>query len=252
MKRLGLKQMLAIVGLGLAAPSLGLAQDQKAAAHMDKSTIVVAGSADVKIKPDIAHINVGVSTTAATAAQALAENSAAMNALFAVIKAQGVEDKDIRTSNLSVQPQYSQPQPGTRGEFTPRVVGYQVTNTVHLTVRQLDRLGAMLDVLVQNGANQVYGISFDVDKSNEHLDKLRGQAVADARRKAELYCSGDKVRPGRVLHIEEQGSEGHFPQPVAYAGARMMAAPAMAAPIAGGESTLNVKVRVVFQLDQKD
>lgn len=227
-------------------------EEMKGAAAVEKSTIVVAGSAEVKIKPDIARINVGVSTSSPTAGQALAENNAAMNALFAVIKAQGVEEKDIRTSNLSIQPQYSQPQGGVRGEFIPRVVGYQVTNSVQLTVRQLNNLGAMLDVLVQNGANQVHGISFDVDKADERLDQVRGEAVKAARRRAELYCSGDKVKPGRVLHIEEQGLESHFPRPVAYDGMRMMAAPAMAAPIAGGESTLNVKVRVVFQLDLKE
>ena len=186
----------------------------------------------------------------ATAAQALADNSASMNALFTVIKAQGVEEKDLRTSNLSVQPQYSQPQPGARGEFVPRVVGYQVTNTVHVRVRQIDRLGAMLDILIQNGANQVYGISFDVDKAEEFLDKVRGAAVADARRRASLYCSGDKVKPGAVIHIEES-QEGNFPQPMFDRGMRAMAA-ASPAPVAGGESTLSVKVKVVFQLEPNE
>lgn len=237
-----------VVGMILFANQQAHSQEHKGGPGMDKHTIVVTGSAEVKVKPDIANINVGVVSSAVTAAQALADNSALMNTLFAVIKAQGIEEKDLRTSNLSVQPQYSQPQPGARGEFVPRVVGYQVTNTVHVKVRQIERLGAMLDILIQNGANQVYGIAFDVDKSEELLDKVRGAAVADARRRASLYCSGDKVKPGAVMHIEEQGLEGHFPQPMYGGGMRAMAA-ASPAPVAGGESTLSVKVKVVFQLE---
>jgi uncharacterized protein YggE len=240
-----------VVGTILFASQQAHSQEHKGGSGMDKNTIVVTGSADVKVKPDIANINVGVVTSAATAAQALADNSASMNALFAVIKAQGVEEKDLRTSNLSVQPQYSQPQPGARGEFVPRVVGYQVTNTVHVKVRQIDRLGAMLDILIQNGANQVYGISFDVDKSEYLLDNVRGAAVSNARRRASLYCSGDRVKPGAVMHIEEQGVEGNFPQPMFDRGMRAMAA-ASPAPVAGGESTLTVRVRVVFQLEPNE
>ena len=236
-----------VVGTILFASQQAHSQEHKGGSGMDKHTIIVTGSAEVKVKPDMANINVGVVTSSATAAQALADNSASMNALFAVIKTQGVDEKDLRTSNLSVQPQYSQPQPGTRGEFVPRVVGSQVTNTVQVRVRQIDRLGAMLDILIQNGANQVYGISFDVDKAEEFLDKVRGAAVADARRRASLYCSGDKVKPGAVIHIEES-QEGNFPQPMFDRGMRAMAA-ASPAPVAGGESTLSVKVKVVFHLE---
>ena len=239
-----------VVGTILFASQQAHSQEHKGGSCIDKHTIIVTGSAEVKVKPDMANINVGVVTSSATAAQALADNSASMNALFAVIKTQGVDEKDLRTSNLSVQPQYSQPQPGTRGEFVPRVVGYQVTNTVHVRVRQIDRLGAMLDILIQKGANQVYGISFDVDKAEEFLDKVRGAAVADARRRASLYCSGDKVKPGAVIHIEES-QEGNFPQPMFDRGMRAMAA-ASPAPVAGGETTLSVKVKVVFQLEPNE
>lgn len=226
-------------------------QDAKGGAGVDKNLIVVTGSAEVRAVPDLARINVGVVTSAPTAAAALAENNSAMNTLFTVIKAQGVADKDIRTSNLSIQPQYSQPQPGQRGEFIPRVVGYQVTNTVYVTVRQIDKLGAMLDVLIANGANQVYGISFDVDKADELLDQVRGKAVADARRLADLYCSGDKVKPGRILQIEEATSE-FVPRPMMekFSGRAMaMAAPA---PVAAGESSLEVRVRVAFALEPRE
>jgi uncharacterized protein YggE len=239
-------------GACLAALGTARSQDAKGSSGMDKNMIVVTGSAEVRAVPDLARINVGVVTSAATAAAALAENNQSMNAQFAVIKAQGVADKDIRTSNLSVQPQYSQPQPGQRGEFVPRVVGYQVTNTVYVTLRQIDKLGPILDVLIANGANQVYGISFDIDKADELLDKVRGQAVADARRLAELYCSGDKVKPGRILQIEESGGDfGPRPMMEKMGGMRAMAM-AAPAPVAAGESSLEVRVRVAFSLEPRD
>ena len=240
-----------LIGLSLSTSQSAYSQDPKGGSAMEKRTIAVTGTGQFKVKPDIANINVGVISSSTTAVQALADNSSAMNTLFGVIKAQGVDEKDLRTSNLSVQPQYSQNQPGVRGEFTPRVVGYQVSNTVQVKVRKIDKLGAMLDLLIQNGANQVYGISFEVDKSDELLDKVRGEAIANARGKAMLYCSGDKVKPGIVLHIEEQGAEGHYPQPV-FGGAMRAMADSGPAPVAGGESTLSVKDKVVFQLESVD
>lgn len=225
------------------------AQEQKQGAAVEKHSITVSGHAELKVKPDIAHINVGVVANAPSAAQALAENSKLMNGLFDVLKGQGIEEKDIKTSNLSVQPQYSQPQQGVRGEFVPRIVGYSVTNTVSVTIRKIDKLGPMLDLLIQNGANQVYGVSFDVDDFETRLDAVRGAAVKDARRRAELYCSGDTVKPGRVLHIAEAGANIPSPEPV-YGGVRMrmMAADAMAAPVAAGEQRLSVRVQVQFEL----
>ncbi len=247
-----LVRVMIISGACLAALVPARSQDTKGSSGVDKNMIVVTGSAEVRAVPDLARINVGVVTSAATAAAALAENNQSMNALFAVIKAQGVAEKDIRTSNLSVQPQYSQPQPGQRGEFVPRVVGYQVSNTVYVTLRQIDKLGPMLDVLIANGANQVYGISFDIDKADELLDKVRGQAVADARRLAELYCSGDKVKPGRILQIEESGGDfGPRPMMEKMGGMRAMAM-AAPAPVAAGESSLEVRVRVAFSLEPRE
>jgi len=244
-----MKRMLLWSALMACATGRLMAQENKQGAAVEKHTITVSGRAEVKVKPDIAHINVGVLANAPTAAQALAENSKLMNGLFTVLKAQGIEDKDLKTSNLSVQPQYSQPQPGIRGEFVPRIVGYNVTNMVSVTIRKIDKLGPMLDLLIQNGANQVYGVSFDVDESDARLDEVRGAAVKDARRRAELYCSGDFVKPGRVLHITESGSSFQPPEPV-YGGVRMrmMAADAMAAPVAAGEQKLSVQVQVQFEL----
>lgn len=238
-----------VLSLGLAGMGILQAQEHNHGVVMEKSTIVVTGEAEIKAKPDIARINVGVLATAPTAVQAMSENSQKMNALFDVLKANGVAEKDIRTSNLSVSPQYSQPQPGMPrgGEFIPRIVGYNVTNTVSVTVRKIETLGSMLDLLLQNGANQVNGISFDIDKQEELLDTARHNAVSNARKKAQLYCEGEKIRPGRILHIQEAGTSLPRPQPYA-SGFAMRAMAADSAPIAGGETELSVRVQVVFEL----
>ena len=116
-------------------------------------------------------------------------NTESMNRLLATVKEQGVAAKDVQTTNVNVNPQYYQPPPRRPGEaqneFVPRIVAYQVTNTVHLKVRDLDKLGAILDAVVSAGANQVYGISFQIDKPEKLLYEARKQAVADARMKAE-------------------------------------------------------------------
>lgn len=227
---------------------MATAQVDKSVENKEKSTIVVSGRADIKVQPDIAHVNVGVIANATTAAQALEDNSTLMNNLLGVLKAQGIEGKDIRTSNLSVQPQYSQPQPGFRGEFVPKIVGYNVTNTVAVTVRKMDKLGAMLDLLIQNGANQLHGISFEVDQAEKHLDAARSAAVTDARNRANLYCEKEAVKPGRILHIQESSATMPVPQPFMGGMMRAMAADRMTPPIAGGETELNVRVQVVFEL----
>lgn len=238
--------------VAISSVTQGIAQEHKHGESMEKSTIVVTGRAELNVKPDIAIVNVGVLANASTAAQALAENSVKMNSLFETLKTQGVEDKDIRTSNLSVQPQYSQPQPGMRGEFVPKIVGYNVTNTVTVKVRKINSLGGMLDLLIQNGANQVHGISFDVDQTEKLLDDARSQAVKDARRRAELYCEAESVKPGRIIHIQESGTSIPTPQPMMGFAMRAMSADrAMSAPIAGGETELTVRVQVVFELDPR-
>jgi uncharacterized protein YggE len=214
--------------------------------------VSVTGVGKLSTIPDVAEIQVGVRTQAPTAGNALAANNEAMNALHAILKERGVASKDVQTSQIQVTPEYSQPGPrranDPQGEFVPRVVGYRVDNVVQVTARQVDKLGALLDALVQGGANQIRGIAFRVDEPQKLLDEARKRAMADAKRKAEILAGEAGVVIGPPLQIDEEGT-GSVPPPrfASFARAMPMAA-AAPMPVAAGEQELSVRVHVAYEL----
>ena len=153
--------------------------------------------------------------------------------------------KDIQTSNFSINPRYRQP---TKGGEQPVINGYQVQNTVRITVRDITALGPILDQVIQLGSNQVHGIGFEVSKADALRDDARRAAVANARHKAELYATAAGVKLGRVLAIEEAGV-----QPVHRQQPRMMASAKLSAdgapPIEAGSQRLDAHVTVTFALE---
>jgi uncharacterized protein len=217
-------------------------------------TISVSGTGKISAKPDIAVISMGVLTHGATAREALASNSEAMTALLDTLKQYGVASKDVQTSQIQVNPQYSQPQPGgpgvprAGGEFIPRIVGYNVANMVQVTARDISKLGVVLDAVVQAGANQIHGISFRIDHPEKLLDEARKRAMADAKHKAELLAGEAGVVVGPPKSIQESGGE-EPPRPLQYGMRAAMAAPAPV-PVAAGEEELAVTVHVVYELQR--
>jgi uncharacterized protein len=226
----------------LVAPAFARGDDD------DRPTISVRGTGKVSAVPDIAVVSVGVRAEAPTAQKALADNNAAMNALHAILKERGVAAKDIQTSRIQVNPMYSQPprRPNdpAAAEFVPRVVGYRVENDVRVTSRKIDKLGALLDALIEAGANQVHGISFDVGHPEKLLDEARRRAVADAKHKADLLAGEAGVVVGPPWSIREDEASAP-PAPHFFRAGAMAAAPM---PVAAGEQELSVTVHVVFGL----
>lgn len=204
-------------------------------------TISLSGHGEVRLAPDIAIVNLGVASQAAVAKDALAANTKAMQAVFAALKAAGIADKDVQTSNFMVQPRYNFNNEGK----APTLIGYEVSNSVTVTVRKLDTLGSVLDAVVQSGSNQINGIQFDVSQPEAALDEARKLAVADARRKAEIYAAAGSVNLGSILSISE-GSFAPPPQPVMRTTMKMDAAPPV--PIAQGEQTLAVDVNIAWEI----
>lgn len=224
---------------------IAMADDEK----KERPTISVRGLGKISAVPDLADIQVGVMTQAPTAQAALLANNESMNRLHAILKEHGVAAKDVQTTQIQVSPQYSQP-PGRRPgeaveEFIPRVVGYRVDNSVRVTARDIGKLGALLDALVQAGANQIHGISFRVDNADHLLDEARRKAMADAKRKAEILAGEAGVVVGSPIKISEESGGPRQPMPVMMA--RAMAAPAPM-PVAAGEQELHVNVEVVYEL----
>ena len=206
--------------------------------------VEVSGEGSVSAAPDFARVTLGVTTTERNAGEAMAANAKAANALVSLIKSEGVAPADIQTSELSISPMFSQPAPGQTS--APTITGYTVSNNVTVMVRDIPRLGALLDKAVGGGANSVYGIGFGHNNLSALLDKARPLAVADARRKAEIYASAGGARIGRLMVLTEEA--GRQP-PVAFS--RAYASDAAApTPIEAGEDKLTVTVTARFELTQ--
>jgi hypothetical protein len=229
----------AVLAVGLAATAPFSARNGMAA-EGDKAerTVSVSATGTVSVEPDVARISAGVVSEADTAKDALARNSAVMAKLIDGLKAAGVAGKDIQTSGLNVEPRYTQPK-----DSRPATInGYRVVNQVRLTVRDVKRLGDILDQAITLGANQVHGIAFDVADAEALKDEARRQAMENARRRGELYAKAAGGQLGPVLRIAE--TVGDL-QAAAPAGRMAMRS---SVPIEAGTRTLEVEVHVVYAL----
>ena len=210
----------------------------------EPSALTVTGEASIAAAPDIAVITSGVVTQAPTAAAALKANATAMAKLLAALKDARVEDRDVGTSGLAVQPLYDYSNDNSRAG-APRLTGYEARNAVTIRARDIDGLGELIDRLAQSGSNQIDSLAFDFADRGVKLDVARRAAVADARRKAQLYAESANVALGPVLSIDETAGDASPPQPFA---GRMKAMAADATPIARGEQEVRAKVVMRFGL----
>jgi hypothetical protein len=203
--------------------------------HGAEKLITVTGEATVAVAPEAAVIRIGVTSQDKTAREASDANSRQMTAVLAAIKGNGVAERDIQTSRLSLQPQYD---PNKSGPA--HLTGFQATNQVTVRVRDIDKLPTLLDRAIAAGANEMSGIEFVVLEQSKLLDRARDDAIADARRKAELYAKAAGAKLGRVVAITEEGSAAP-PRP-------MQTMRSGAVPIAPGEQTLKAVVTVSYEL----
>jgi uncharacterized protein len=234
---IGMKRSLALfmaTATLLAAPAL--------AQTMPPPAISVTGEATVSVPPDQAQIDGGVTSDAKTAREASDANNAAMGKVLLALKGAGIEEKDYQTSRLSLQPQYA---PNRSGPSP--VVGYRASNRVTVRLRDVTKVAGIIDVLVGAGANELGGINFMVSQASKLLDEAREKAIADARRKAEIYAKAAGVTLGEPLGISEEGGAA----PV-FRGKMVGGMAASAAPVAQGEETLSVTVSVSWAIKPKE
>jgi uncharacterized protein len=205
--------------------------------------ISVTGEASVSAPPDIAQIDAGVTSDGKTAREAADANNAAMGKVLLAIKGAGLEEKDYQTSRLSLQPQFAI-RTASSPAAPPSIVGYRASNRVTIKLRDVSKAANMVDTVTAAGANDIGGINFTVSQASKLLDEAREKAVADARRKAEIYAKAAGVTLGAPLGIVEEGTQ--VPPPTVRA---RFAAPAGApTPIAQGEETLSVRVNVTWTI----
>ncbi len=216
----------------LAAPAL--------AQVIPPAAVAVTGEATVSVPPDLAQVDGGVSSDAKTAREAFEANNAAMGKVLLALKGAGIEAKDIQTSRLSLQPQNAV----SRSGVSP-IVGYRASNRVTVRVRDITKVASVIDTLVGAGANDIGGIVFSVSNASKLLDEARERAVADARRKAEIYAKAAGVTLGAPVSISEESSPGPIPYRRIAAGM-----PVSAATVAQGEETLQVTVSVSWAIKQ--
>ena len=202
-------------------------------------TITVSGTGLVTLTPDIAYINIGVQTQDASATVAMNDNNTRAAGIIAAIKAFGIAEKDIQTTNFSIYPQQQYDDQGT---ITGIV--YIVNNTVYVTVRDLSKLGDMLDATVRAGANSINGITFDVADKAAALTQARQAAVAEARKQADELVTATGVKLGEVQTISYYDST---PSPV-YVSARADMANAMSVPVQAGSMQITTTVTIVYGL----
>jgi uncharacterized protein YggE len=232
---------LSFAGLLLAAQP-GLAQSVSAPPLLSGTRLDISAEGVVNRAPDLAMINAGVVTQALTAAEAMQANASRMAATVAALKRAGVADRDIQTAAISLSPQYRYAE-----NKAPEITGYQASNQVNVRFRDIKRAGAILDTLVAQGANQINGPSFAVEKADAALDEARVEAIKAARARANLYAQAAGLRVKRILSISE--SQGYAPPP--YPMPVMMARAEKAADTAiePGEQRLSVNVAVSFELE---
>lgn len=207
--------------------------------------LTISGTGNITARPDVAWIDMGVDSEAKTAREALDANTAAMNAIFDVLKELSIEEKDYQTSQFSIHAVYTQPSRPSSSDQVPVIRGYQVTNQLTVKIRDLDRTGEILDKVVAVGSNRLNNIRFDIDEPEALLDQAREKAVADALRKAKIYVGAAGMALGRIMSISESGST--WPQPV-YARAMAMESGGNV-PIAPGEQSLTAGVSLTIEIE---
>lgn len=231
-----LSMFLTLVCGDVAAPfNTAHAQDD----HITPS-LTVSGEGKAMARPDMAEVQTGVITEAETPGATLEANSTAMQMLFDTIAKFDIEERDVQTTSVNLSPRYAQQ---TRSVLQ-RIEGYRAENRVQIRVRDLARLGKLLDALVTQGANTLHGIQFGVVSPQPLQDQARRAAVADAQHKAALYAEAAGVTLGRVMSLREMQGGILPPRPSI---ARTMAAES-AVPIALGELTFTVWVTISYEL----
>ncbi len=244
-----MKTFLCASALGLlmtaaAAPS-GRAQTAPPAsadALFHATTLNLAAFGEAMVQPDMASINLGVTSQAKTAAEAMSANARQMGQMMAALKAAGIAARDIQTSNLNLNAEYAYEQ-----NQPPRLTGYQASNQVTVVVRDLARLGAAVDATVNAGATQVNGISFGLNDSTAAENAAREQAVRALTAKADLYARATGYRVGRLVSLSEGG--GYAPSaPMPLVMSAMKRGAMAETSVSAGELKVRIDIAGLYEL----
>ncbi|PTE07038.1 SIMPL domain-containing protein [Mesorhizobium helmanticense] len=205
--------------------------------------IVVSGEGQATVAPDLALLTLSVMREAKTARAALDANNDAMAAVIAAMKSSGIKDRDLQTAGIQINPRYNYTNKPD-GSQEAELIAYQVTNTLSVRVRDVDKTGEILDKAVSLGVNQGGGITFTNDNPAATVTEARKKAVADAMAKARTLAEAAGVSIGRVLEITDQ----NVPPPPMPINAKAFDVQGGSVPVQAGENSYTVQVTVTFEL----
>ncbi len=206
------------------------------------TTLSLSAHGAVRVQPDMATINLGVTTEAPSAAEAMRQNATRMSEVMATLNKQGVEARNIQTSGLNLNPQYTY-----RQNQPPLLRGYQAQNQVTIRVMDLDKLGKVIDAVVASGSNQISGIGFALAYPASAENAARLEAVKALRAKAELYAGATDHRIGRLVNLSESGGYAPPPPRPMFAMARAESMDA-STPVSAGELEVRIDISGVYEL----
>jgi uncharacterized protein YggE len=234
---------LGIAAAGIAAPGMAAADEKPV------PRITVVGEGETAASPDMAILSLSVLREADTARAALDADNKAMADVIAAMKKAGIADRDLQTSGLSIDPRYSNVKPGEKTQEEPKIIGYRVVNTLTVRVRDLDKLGAVIDSSVSLGVNQGGGITFTNDDMSKPMQEARKHAMEDAIARARTLTEAAGVKTGKIIEISEQ-SYRPMPRPMAMKARSFAAAAEDSVPVQAGENTYHATVTVTFEIEQ--
>lgn len=209
-------------------------------------SITITAAGKVLYVPDIGYIHVGVSSEGKTAAEAWQKNEAIVKRIFEALKDLGLEEKDFKTTNLNIQPRYL-----NKKDQAPKLLGYTVSYDLEVTVRKLEQMGTLLDRMVGAGANRHMNVSFGSSNFEKLMDQARAKAVAEARKRANLYVTGasDSAVLGDVLGISDTPNRPHAPMYRIDAVALQEGGASL--PVAAGEQELSVSITIRWAIENR-
>jgi uncharacterized protein YggE len=240
--------LLAAAALAFAAPAARAQSQPDGGAPLtiqavtERPALNLSAYGEVRTAPDMATLNFGVVTEAATAAEAMQQNAARMTEVMAALRRAGIEARDVQTSGLNLSPQYDYVQ-----NEPPRLRGYQASNQVTVTINDLDRVGSTADAVVAAGVNQIGGIAFGLKDPTAAENQARELAVRNLQAKAALYAQALGVNLGGIRSLTEGGGYAPRPPVPMYARAEM-AMDAASTPVAAGELTVRIDITGVYDL----
>jgi uncharacterized protein len=236
-----------ILTLALATTAMIAVPFAALADETPRPRIIVTGEGEAAIAPDTAVLSLVVMEEKPTAREALTANNESMAKVLDGMKKAGIADRDLQTSGFNIEPRYVYPEnkDGKQQPEAPKITGYAVSNSLSVRVRDLKKVGEILDQSVSLGVNQGGNLLFTNDKPDAILEEARKKAVASAISKAKTLSTAAGVELGKIVEISEQSRN---PRPMPMAQSKMMQMAADSVPVAAGENTYNVTVDVTFEL----